>query len=172
VSRGARVAAALALLALALPAIAQVTFANGWMRPVAKADANAEAYVDLDVQDGQTLVAVATPIARAVELVEGHVDGTDYRTRVVDAFELPPHATFRFARHANVLRLRDIGFGTRVGDVVPMRFTLRDSLGSMRTLSAGIQVRGIGLGAYVEPAHRLDDRSRARTDEGVLIDRD
>ncbi|MEP7062735.1 MAG: copper chaperone PCu(A)C [Betaproteobacteria bacterium] len=172
--RAARAAsvATLALLALALPAIAQVTFANGWMRPVASGDASAEAYVDLDVQTAQTLVAAATPIARAVELVEGLVVGKNYRTRVVDAFELPPHATFRFARYANVLRLRDIGRDARVGDVVAMQFTLRDGRGGLRTVSAGIQVRGIGPGVAVEPAGRLDDRGRTRSDEGLVIDRD
>jgi copper(I)-binding protein len=141
--------AALAMLAMAVPAFAQVTFADGWMRPAAKGAASVDAYVDVTVGDALTLVGVSTPIAKSVAMVAGHVEGTTYQSHVVTHFALPARETFRFARYANVLRLQNLARDVSPGDTVRLTFTFRDHAKRLRKASADLQVRGV-----VNPARR------------------
>jgi copper(I)-binding protein len=71
---------------------------------------------------------------------------------VVDRFEVPAHATLRFARYGNVLRLHDIVTDARVGDTVHLTLILRDAGGHAQRADADIEVRGIALPPREKPA--------------------
>lgn len=131
------------LCVLAAPAHAGVTFANGWMRPAPAGAPAAEAYVDVITDDALTLVAVSTPAAATVEIVEGQVSGGQYRTHVVAQVAIPANSTFRFARFGNVLRLSGVAHDVRAGDSVALTFTFRDAAQRTSTASATIVARGV-----------------------------
>ncbi len=144
-ARLARVAACVALVIVAAPALADVVFSHGWMRPARAGDPQADVYVDVTADDAQTITGAQTPIARKVDLVAGRVEGRDYTTQVVDRFALPAHATLRFARYGNVLRLHDIVADARVGETVHVTFTFRDAAGHEQRADADVVVRGLAL---------------------------
>ncbi|MEO6929820.1 MAG: copper chaperone PCu(A)C [Casimicrobiaceae bacterium] len=148
--RQAAAALACVALALATSALAEVASSNGWMRPAHAGDASADAYVDLQADGEETLIAATTPIARTVELVAGGVESGEYRTRVVDSIALAAQTKLRFARYGNVLRLRGITRDASVGDSVRIELVLRDARGQRHTANADIVVRGLSLPARRE----------------------
>jgi copper(I)-binding protein len=139
----ARTVVLASLLALASPAHAGVTFADGWMRPAAAGAASAEAYIDVAADDALTLVGVTTPVAASVELVQGQVSAGEYRTNVVRQVAIAAKSTYRFARFGNVLRLSRLAQDVRSGDSVVLTFTFQDAAKRTSTASATIVARGV-----------------------------
>jgi periplasmic copper chaperone A len=146
-----RFAAFLALgatLAASASALAAPTVANAWMRPAAKGAASADAYADLRTDVPVTLVAVKTPVARAVEIVVVDPKDASRAPRVVESLALPAGET-RFALRGSVLRLVDVARDLSNATPVPLRFEFRDAAGATLAVDAEVQVRGL-----VAPAPR------------------
>jgi copper(I)-binding protein len=137
-------AAALLLLVASGAAHTTVTFANGWMRPVAATTATADVYVDVRSTTAQQLVAARSPWARSVELVAGGmVDGQYVAAPAPHGFALAAGEELRFARYGNVLRFTGLTRNAFLGDPVTVTLTFRDARGRTQQATAPIRVRGL-----------------------------
>jgi copper(I)-binding protein len=143
--RGRRHAVALgAMWVCASHAAAVVVFTDGWMRPVTAGAPSAEAYVDVRADSALTLVAVRTDIARTVDLVAAPAPGPAPEAAAgAGRFMLAPGEKLRFARHGNVLRLRDIVRTVDAGDTVQLEFAFEDASRRVQSATATIVVRGV-----------------------------
>lgn len=139
-----RIVALGALGACASHAAAVVVFTDGWMRPASAGAPSAEAYVDVRADAALALVGVHTDIARTVELVAAPASdpARDAPARA-GRFMLAPGEKLRFARHGNVLRLRDIVRNAEVGESVRFEFTFEDASHRTQSATAAIVVRGV-----------------------------
>ena len=131
-----------ALAALPVSAIAAPQVANAWMRPVAAGSASADAYADLRTDAPLTLVAVRTPVARAVEIVLHDPKDPASRPRAVERLAIPVGET-RFALKGSVLRLVDVTGAVAPGKPVPLAFEFVDASGAKVVVESQVEVRGI-----------------------------
>ncbi len=116
---------------------------NAWMRPAAAGAAAAEAYADLRNDAPLTLVAVRTPVARAVEIVVRDRPGDIADPpRVVASLAIPAGET-RFAMRGSVLRLVGVTQAVLPGTSVPLAFEFRDARGAKTVVETLVQVRGL-----------------------------
>ena len=150
-TRTLALAAAFAALAAApLPALAAPQIANAWMRPVAAGSASADAYADVRTEAPLTLVAVRTPVERAVEIVVHDPKDRANPPRVVERLALPAGET-RFALKGSVLRLVDLASAVAPGQLVPLAFEFVDASGARIVAETKVQVRGL---VAAQPAGR------------------
>ena len=142
-TRTLALAAAFAALAAApLPALAAPQIANAWMRPVAAGSASADAYADVRTEAPLTLVAVRTPVARAVEIVVHDPKDAASKPRVVERLALPVGET-RFALRGSVLRMVAVTSTVAPGHPVPVAFEFADATGARVVVDALVEVRGL-----------------------------
>jgi len=136
------VALVLALAAAPVSALAAPQIANAWMRPVAAGTASADAYADVRTDAPITLVAVRTPVARAVEIVVHNPKDPASTPHVVDRLALPAGET-RFALRGSVLRLVGVLGTAAPGQPVPLAFEFADATGGKVVVEAFVEVRGL-----------------------------
>ena len=163
-ARRIRAALATVLLAAASGAAAEVKLANAWMRPAAPGD-DAAAYVDIRSDTALTLVAVTTPVAKAVEIrVAEAIDGP---TTAVKSLAVPAGKETRFAYRGNVLRL--VGVREQLANGTPVLLTLefRDAAG--RTVKANTQVEVRGLVVRRVPAAGAASAGEAAAAESASV---
>jgi copper(I)-binding protein len=139
-ARLVRAVLAAALLAAATGAAADVKLANPWMRPAAPGD-DADVYVDIRSDASLTLVAVVTPVAKAVEIrVAEAVDGP---TKAVPSLAVAAGRETRFAYRGSVLRLVGVRQQLANGTPVPLTLEFRDAAGKAVTATTNVEVRGL-----------------------------
>ena len=81
--------AALALAGLALPALAQTTVSEAWVRASVPHQQSTGAFMTLTASSDSKLVSVASPVAKTVQVHEMTMNGDVMGMREVKAVELP-----------------------------------------------------------------------------------
>jgi copper(I)-binding protein len=141
-----RIARALACAAAlaALPAAADVTLANAWLRPAAAGAAEAPVYVDIRSTEALELVGARSPAARGAELVLVDPPDPDPTARkVVARIAVAAGRETRLAYLGSHVRLTGISRDLAPGMRVPVELTFADAQGRQRTVATEALVRGI-----------------------------
>ena len=81
--------AALVLMGLALPALAQTTVSDAWVRATVPHQQSTGAFMVLTASSDSKLVGVASPVAKTVQVHEMTMNGDVMGMREVKAVELP-----------------------------------------------------------------------------------
>ena len=84
-----RTLAALALFGLALPALAQTTVSDAWVRASVPHQQSTGAFMTLTANSDSKLLSVASPVAKTVQVHEMTMNGDVMGMREVKAVELP-----------------------------------------------------------------------------------
>jgi copper(I)-binding protein len=85
-----------ALLALSLPAIAQVKVEGAWARPTVPGQQGGGGFLTITSRAGDRLVGGSTPVAQRFELHTMAMKGDVMEMRQLDAIELPAGKTVEF----------------------------------------------------------------------------
>jgi copper(I)-binding protein len=141
---------ALALASLvSLPALAQVSVSDPWIRATVPQQKVAGAFMQLRSSKPAKLVAVNSPVAGRVELHQMAMEGQTMRMRAVEAIDLPAGQTVNLASGGYHVMLFDLQRQLKEGEQVPLTLTVVDAAGKRENVALTVPVKPI---AYSAPA--------------------
>ena len=133
----------LLLALLAAPALAQVAVTNAWVRGTVPGQKGTGAFMQLTSAADMTLIGVASPVAKIVEIHEMAVDGGMMRMRAVDKLALPAGKAIDLTPGGYHVMLMDLAQPLKEGDVVPVTLTFVDKAGKRITQEIKAPVRAL-----------------------------
>lgn len=115
------------LLLAALPALAQVTVGEPWVRATVAAQKATGAFMTLTSTQGARLVGVSSPAAGVVEVHEMKMVDDVMRMREVSALDLPAGKTVTLSPGGYHLMLLDLKQPLKEGATVPLTLEVEDA---------------------------------------------
>ena len=125
----------------ALPASAQVTVSDAWVRGTVAGQKVTGAFMQLTSPADAALVAATSPVAKIVEIHEMTMDGGMMKMRAVDKLVLPAGKAVDFKPGGYHMMLMDLTQPLKVGDTVPLMLTITDNAGNKQTIEVKAVVR-------------------------------
>jgi len=132
--------AALAALLFALPAAAQVTVTDPWVRGTVQGQLATGAFMKLQSAKEARLVEAASPVAGVVEIHEMALENNIMRMRAATALALPAGRTVILAPGGYHVMLMDLKQQMKEGEVVPVTLVV-ESGGKRETIEVKAPVR-------------------------------
>ncbi|MHA4871140.1 copper chaperone PCu(A)C [Duganella sp. PWIR1] len=115
------------LLMAALPALAQVTVGEPWVRATVAAQKATGAFMTLTSTQNVKLVGVSSPAAGIVEVHEMKMDNDMMRMRQIPALDLPAGKPVKLAPGGYHLMLLDLKQPLKDGDKVALTLEIEDA---------------------------------------------
>lgn len=139
--------AVFALLAsAALPAQAQVTVTNAWIRGTVPGQRATGAFMQLASPSASALVAVSSPVAKTAEIHTMTMEGGVMRMRAIDSLPLPAGKTVELGPSGHHLMLLELARPLKEGEIVPVVLTFADPSGRRTTQEIKASVRALTAG--------------------------
>lgn len=138
---------ALLLALVAMPALADVSVANAWVRGTVPGQKATGAFMQLKSTSDVALVGVASPAAKVVELHEMTQTGGVMRMRAVDKLPLPAGKLVELSPGGYHVMLMDLAQPLKEGDRVPVTLTFMDKEGRKTTQVVEVPVRALTAGS-------------------------
>lgn len=139
--------AALVLMGLALPALAQTTVSDAWVRASVPHQQSTGAFMVLTASSDSKLVGVASPVAKTVQVHEMTMNGDVMGMREVKAVELPAGKAVTLDPNGLHVMLMGLHNQVKEGDKVPLTLIIEDAKGAKETLEVQAQVRALNADA-------------------------
>ncbi len=139
--------AGVALAILAAPASAQVVVKDAWVRGTVPGQRATGAFMQIQSAGDASLVAVATPAAKAAEIHTMIHEGGMMKMRPVDSLALPAGKTVELKPGGYHVMLLDLTGPLKDGDSVPVVLTFADSSGRRTTQQVEATVRPLTAGS-------------------------
>ncbi len=137
--------AALATAALlALPAQAQTTVKDAWVRGTVAQQKATGAFMQISSAQGGRLVSAASPAAGVVEIHEMAMEGNTMRMRAVPALELPAGKTVELKPGGYHVMLMDLKAPLKAGEQVTLTLVVEGKDGKRETLELQAPVKALG----------------------------
>ena len=130
-------------LAVALPAAAQVTVTDAWVRGTVTGQKATGAFMQLKSPADTALVAATSPVAKIVEVHEMKMDGGMMKMNAVDKLPLPAGKVVELKPGGYHVMLMDLVRPLKEGDTVPLQLTFEDKAGKKQTLEVKAQVKAL-----------------------------
>lgn len=134
------------LAGIALPAHAQVAVTDAWVRGTVAGQMATGAFMQLKSPADTALVAVASPVAKVVEIHEMKHDGGMMRMSAVDRVALPAGKVVEMKAGGYHVMLMDLVKPLKEGDTVPLQLTFEDKAGKKQTLEVKATVKALAAG--------------------------
>jgi copper(I)-binding protein len=135
-------ALALVLASLvSLPALAQVSVSDPWIRATVPQAKVAGAFMQLKSAKTVKLVEVKSPVAGRVELHQMAMEGQTMRMRAVASIELPAGQTVNLASGGYHVMLFDLQRQLKDGEQVPLTLTVVDAAGKRENVALSVPVK-------------------------------
>jgi periplasmic copper chaperone A len=148
-----RLAAAALLLAVALPAAAQVTVSEPWARATVAGQKASGAYMQLTSATNAALVAVASPVAKIVEIHEMKMEAGVMKMSAVEKLPLPAGTPVVLKPGGYHVMLMDLTRPLQQGESIPLTLTVADAAGRTQTIEVRASVRPMNAMAPTSRAH-------------------
>ncbi|MFG0324632.1 copper chaperone PCu(A)C [Pseudomonas sp. zjy_15] len=138
---------ALVLMGLALPALAQTTVSDAWVRASVPHQQSTGAFMVLTASSDSKLVGVSSPVAKTVQVHEMTMNGDVMGMREVKAVELPAGKAVTLDPNGLHVMLMGLHNQVKEGEKVPLTLTIEDAKGAKETLEVQAQVRALNAEA-------------------------
>ncbi|MDF9619206.1 copper chaperone PCu(A)C [Pseudomonas entomophila] len=135
--------AALALMSLALPALAQTTVSDAWVRASVPHQQSTGAFMILTASSDSKLISVASPVAKTVQVHEMTMNGDVMGMREVKAVELPAGKAVKLDPNGLHVMLMGLNQQVKEGEQVPLTLTIEDAKGVKETVQVQAPVRAL-----------------------------
>lgn len=139
-----RMAVPALMLAVAGPALAQVTVTAPWVRATVAQQSSTGAFMQLKSAKAVKLVSVSTPVAGIVEVHEMAMDGQVMRMRAVPALELPADKMVELKPGGYHVMLMDLKGQVKAGDTVPLTLVFEGADQKRETVQVKATVKPLG----------------------------
>jgi copper(I)-binding protein len=135
---------ALALAGLvSLPALAQVSVSDPWVRATVPQQKVAGAFMQLKSAKPVTLVGVKTPVAGRGELHQMAMEGQTMRMRAVESIALPAGQTVNLASGGYHVMLFELRRQLKEGEQVPLTLVVQDAAGKREDVALSVPVKAL-----------------------------
>ncbi|MGS7251770.1 copper chaperone PCu(A)C [Pseudomonas sp. SK] len=145
--------AALVLLGLALPALAQTTVSDAWVRASVPHQQSTGAFMTLTASSDSKLVGVASKVAKSVQVHEMTMNGDVMGMREVKTVELPAGKAVTLDPNGLHVMLMGLHDQVKEGDKVPLTLTIEDAKGARETVGVQAEVRALSAEAGAGHEH-------------------
>ena len=132
--------AALAALLVALPAAAQVTVTDPWIRGTVQGQMATGAFMKLQSAKDARLLEAASPVAGVVEIHEMALENNIMRMRAVPSLALPAGRAVELKPGGYHVMLMDLKQQMKEGEVVPVTLVV-ETAGRRETIEVRATVR-------------------------------
>lgn len=139
--------AAIALLGLALPALAQTTVSDAWVRASVPHQQSTGAFMTLTASSDSKLVGVESSVAKTVQVHEMTMSGDVMGMREVKAVELPAGKPVTLDPNGLHVMLMGLKQQVKEGEQVPLTLVIEDAKGDKETLQVQAPVRPLNAEA-------------------------
>lgn len=156
------VVAALALTVL--PALAQVTVGDAWVRATVPAQTATAGFVTLGSDEQAALVGAASPVAGVVEIHEMSMQGDVARMRRIERLALPVGRTVRMRPDGYHLMLMELKRPLHVGEMVPITLHIERADGTVEAREVHAIVQALSDRAAAHSADHAGTRSDPHSD--------
>ena len=133
-------AAFIAALCFALPAVAQVTVTDPWVRGTVAGQMATGAFMQLKSARDAKLVEARSPVAGVVEIHEMAMENNVMRMRAIPALDLPAGRSVELKPGGYHVMLMDLKQQVKAGEVVPVTLVI-ESQGKRETVEVKATVR-------------------------------
>lgn len=124
-----------------LPALADVTVGEAWVRATVPTQKVTGAFMRLKSDADARLVAVASPVAGVVEIHEMVMDKDVMKMSPIPALDLPAGQDVALEPGGHHVMLMDLRQQVKAGDEVPLTLTIEGRDGSRTTLEVKAAAR-------------------------------
>ncbi|MHC6225030.1 copper chaperone PCu(A)C [Pseudomonas sp. X10] len=145
--------AALALLGLALPALAETTVSDAWVRASVPHQQATGAFMTLTASSDSKLLSVASPVAKTVQIHAMTMNGDVMGMKEVASVDLPAGKPVSLDPNGYHVMLMGLVNQVKEGEQVPLTLTIEDAKGEKQTLEVLAPVRPLTAGAGHDHAH-------------------
>jgi copper(I)-binding protein len=142
-----RCALAIAAVAVASTAAAQVTVADPWVRGTVEGQTATAAYMTLKSATAVRLVSVTSPVAARCSVHEMTMSGNVMRMRTLDSLALPAGGVVALQQGHDHLMMEGLQRPLKEGDTVRLTLTFVDARGRRQAVEVQAPVRPLGAPA-------------------------
>ncbi len=146
-------ALAMAALAMAGAAHAQVEAKNAWARSTVPGQMATGAFMTLTAMEPVRLVGAASPVANVVEIHEMAMEGNVMRMRAIDALDVVPGRPVELRPGGYHVMLMDLKRTLKPGEKIPVELRFENKDKKTITLSVEAEVRGAAPAGPMEHKH-------------------
>jgi periplasmic copper chaperone A len=139
--------------AAALPAAAQTSVKEPWVRATVAQQKATGAFMQLTSTQGGQLVSASSPVAGIVEIHEMAMDGNVMKMRAVKGLELPAGKAVQLKPGGLHVMLLDLKQQIKAGDSVPLTLVVQGKDGKRETLEIKAAVKALGAAEHSEHKH-------------------
>jgi copper(I)-binding protein len=136
----AALAAGLLSAAVSLPALAQVSISDPWVRATVPAQKVTGAFMQIQSPSAARLVEVRTSVAGRAELHEMAMDGQVMRMRKVDGIDLPAGKPVSLVSGGYHVMLFDLKRQLKEGEKVDLTLVVQDAAGKKQEIKTALPV--------------------------------
>jgi len=149
----AALAAGLLSAAVSLPALAQVSVTEPWVRATVPSQKSTGAFMRLQSPANARLVEVRTDVAGRAELHEMAMEGQVMRMRRVDAIDLPAGKPVDLASGGYHVMLLDLKRQLKQGEQVALTLVVQDGAGKRQEVKTSAPVMPLSHSGKAAGAH-------------------
>ncbi|MDD0973952.1 copper chaperone PCu(A)C [Pseudomonas fontis] len=135
--------AALALLGLSLPALAQTSVDDAWVRATVPGQPSTGAFMKLTASTDSKLVGVASNVAKDVQVHEMVMKGEVMHMGPVDAVALPAGKTVSLDPNGYHVMLMGLVKQVKEGEHVPLTLIVEDAQGKRENIEVNAPVKAL-----------------------------
>ncbi len=140
-----RLFAATAVALCTLPALAQTTIKDPWVRGTVAQQTATGAFFQITNVSGGTLVSVSSPMAGVVEIHEMSMDGSTMRMRALPkGLDLPAGKTVELKPGDYHVMLMDLKAPLKTGESIDLRLVVEGKDGKQETIALKAPVKDLG----------------------------
>ena len=131
-----------------LAAAAQVSVKDAWVRGTVAGQKATGAFMQITSATDTALVAVASPVAKVVEIHTMSHEGGVMKMRAVDAIAVPAGKPVELGPGGFHVMLMDLGQPLKEGEKVPLTLTFADKSGKKTTQEVTATVRPLATAQH------------------------
>ncbi|MEG1038333.1 MAG: copper chaperone PCu(A)C [Pseudomonas sp.] len=142
-----RTLAALALIGLALPAVADTTISDAWVRATVPHQQSTGAFMTLTASSDSKLVEVQSPVAEIVQVHQMTMDNDVMGMKQVQSVELPAGKAVSLDPNGYHVMLMKLKQQVKEGEQIPLTLVVEDAKGQKQRLEVNAPVRALNAEA-------------------------
>ena len=145
---------ALGLAIVALPALADVTVKDSWVRGTTPAQKATGAFMQITSSDAATVLSASSPVAGVVEIHTMKMEDGVMKMRAIPKLDLPAGKGVKLAPGGNHVMLMDLKQQMKKGDVVPITLKIEGKDRKVQMLEVKAEVRDLAAPATMDHGHK------------------
>ena len=144
---------ALGLAVFSVPALAEVTVKDSWVRGTTPAQKATGAFMEITSSETAALLTASSPVAGLVEIHTMKMEDGVMKMRALPKLDLPAGKAVKLAPGGNHVMLMDLKQQMKKGDVVPITLKIEGADKKVQTLEIKAEVRDLATPATQDKSH-------------------